>query len=214
MPLPKAILWTEFLVLFAVLPAVVWTWGEGGGSVPVFPLLWTITGYCVLMLRREGSFAWRTIFGWRGAAAHLPKVLLRFVVIAGVLAGVIAWRWPELFLNFPRQRPQLWAIVMLLYPILSVLPQGIVYRVFVVRRYAGLFGQGLGLTLAGAMAFAWVHVIFANAVAAPMTLLGGWLFVNTYRRSGSPMLAWLEHALYGCMIFTVGLGRFFYHGGS
>jgi len=41
---------------------------------------------------------------------------------------------------------------------------------------------------------------------------GGWLFGGTYRRSRSLGLVCLEHALYGDLIFTVGLGQYFFHG--
>ncbi len=41
---------------------------------------------------------------------------------------------------------------------------------------------------------------------------GGWLFADTYRQSRSLWLVCLEHALYGDLIFTIGLGTFFYHG--
>ena len=38
---------------------------------------------------------------------------------------------PERLFAFVRQRPLVWALVIILYPVLSVYPQGIVYRVFI-----------------------------------------------------------------------------------
>jgi hypothetical protein len=45
-----------------------------------------------------------------------------------------------------------------------------------------------------------------------LTLIGGWFFAETYARTRSMRLVWLEHALYGCLVFTIGLGDYFYHG--
>ena len=47
-----------------------------------------------------------------------------------------------------------------------------------------------------------------------MTAAGGWLFARDYARHRSLTLVCLEHAAYGCVIFTVGLGRFFYSGAA
>jgi uncharacterized protein len=47
-----------------------------------------------------------------------------------------------------------------------------------------------------------------------MTLIGGVLFANDYSRHRSLTLTCFEHSLYGCLIFTVGLGRFFYTGAA
>lgn len=37
---------------------------------------------------------------------------------------------------------------------------------------------------------------------------------GTYRRARSLLAASIEHALYGMLVFSVGLGRFFFHGTS
>jgi len=55
-------------------------------------------------------------------------------------------------------------------------------------------------------------VLFLNPLAVLLTLAGGWMFAGTHRQTGSLAIAAIEHALYGCWIFTAGLGEFFYHG--
>jgi hypothetical protein len=47
-----------------------------------------------------------------------------------------------------------------------------------------------------------------------MTTAGGLLFARDYARHRSLSLTCLEHSLYGCLIFTIGLGRFFYTGAA
>jgi membrane protease YdiL (CAAX protease family) len=99
-----------------------------------------------------------------------------------------------------------------LYPILSVYPQGIVYRAFIFERYRELFGPSWAIVLASAVAFAYVHIVFRNPLAIGLTFLGGVLFAYRYLQTGSLFVSSFEHALYGCAIFTIGLGRSFYHG--
>ena len=43
-----------------------------------------------------------------------------------------------------------------------------------------------------------------------ITAAGGLLFAWDYARHRSLRVTWIEHSLYGCLIFTVELGRLFY----
>ena len=145
---------------------------------------------------------------------ELRAMALRFAVIAPVLT-LTAWlALPEFFLGFPRQRPMLWLAVMIGYPLLSVWPQEMLYRRFLFSRYAPLFGAGSGYLAASALAFGYAHIILMNAIAPVVTAGGGLLFAAAYARHRSLMLVCLEHALYGCALFTVGLGRFFFTGAA
>jgi hypothetical protein len=57
-----------------------------------------------------------------------------------------------------------------------------------------------------------MHVIFGNGLAMALTLVGGLFFGHTYLRTRSLLACTFEHGLYGCFVFTIGLGRFFYAG--
>ena len=145
---------------------------------------------------------------------ELRALLLRLVVL-GPLLTLAAWlAWPEHFLALPRTRPWLWLAVLAAYPLLSVWPQEVLFRTFLHRRYQPLFGDCAGFVAASALAFGFAHVLYLNAVAVGLSALGGLLFASAYARHRSLALACLEHALYGCLVFTVGLGRFFYTGAA
>lgn len=146
--------------------------------------------------------------------SKLKPALIRFAIIAPLVSLIVWLTLPGDFLSFPRERPQLWATVMVLYPLLSVWPQEVIYRAFLHRRYAPLFGNGRGYVLASALAFGYMHVIFLNWIAVVMTLVGGYIFASDYARCRSLWVVTIEHALYGCLIFTTGLGRFFYSGAA
>ena len=142
--------------------------------------------------------------------AGLKNVLKRFVIFAPIIT-LLTWAFlPDNIFSFPRERPQQWLMVMMLYPLLSVWPQEIAYRAFLYHRYAPLFGTGSGYVIASALLFGFMHIIFLNPVAVIMTTIGGYLFASDYARHKSLTLACIEHALYGSLIFTLGLGLYFY----
>jgi len=102
-------------------------------------------------------------------------------------------------------------MVMIIYPIYSVLPQGIIHRAFLFHRYRVLF-QGWLMIVASAAAFSYMHIVFKNPLAMLLTLAGGILFAKTYKDTDSLVISLIEHALYGNFVFTIGLGRYLYLG--
>lgn len=115
---------------------------------------------------------------------------------------------PDAFLHLPLHDPWMMLAIGVLYPLLSVVPQGITYRVFMSQRYLRLFRSETTFIVSSAACFAAGHIIFRNWVAVSVTFAGGLLFMQTYRRTQSHLLASFEHALYGVFAFVVGLGRF------
>jgi hypothetical protein len=201
----KAMLLLEFLAIFGVGPLLVLAFKQR----LVF----------VLLLWLGALVAWRATRHHRQPPLpaddfqrELRGLALRFAAITPIL-GVGTWlTMPEWFLSFPSQRPWLWLAVMLGYPLLSAWPQELLYRRFSLIRYRLLFGSGAGFVAASGLAFGYAHVIFLNPIAVGLSMAGGLLFAANYARHRSLTLVWLEHALYGCLIFTIGLGRFFFTG--
>jgi membrane protease YdiL (CAAX protease family) len=101
---------------------------------------------------------------------------------------------------------------MVLYPVLSVYPQGLLYRAFFFERYAPLFAGKWPMIIASALAFAFMHIVFRNVLAVALTFAGGLLFAARYVETGSLATSCFEHGLYGCWLFSIGLGQYFYHG--
>ena len=119
---------------------------------------------------------------------------------------------PDMFLSIVRYRPELWIMIMLLYPLLSAWPQEIIYRSLFFERYQVLFPSVPLLLLANGTLFGFGHLFYDNWVAIAMTAAGGVVMGWAYLRQRSMALAWVLHSLAGQLIFTAGLGRFFYHG--
>ena len=198
----------EFLLLFFIGPTL---FAYTRHRIPAIPALWGLTAYCLIVLLRDPGFDREHL--WNAAAlSENARPIVALFTLAAVIGIVLVRRFvPDLFLSFPRSKPRVWSMVMVLYPILSVYPQGIVYRAFVFDRYRDLFGPPWAIVLASAVAFAYVHIVFQNKLAIGLTLIAGVLFALRYLQTGSLFVSSFEHALYGCSIFTIGLGRSFYH---
>lgn len=143
---------------------------------------------------------------------HLKRLLQRFAVLAPCILLMTWLIFPHDFLSIPRNNPKLWALVLVLYPLLSVWPQEVLYRHFIFRRYPPLFPRQTGMVIASALVFGFAHILFLNPIAIILCIIGGALFAGDYAQHHSLRLSCLEHALYGCLLFTAGLGRFFYTG--
>jgi len=145
--------------------------------------------------------------------SSLASILVLFVIAGGMLAAFVHQQLPRAFLSFPRQRPQMWLTIVLLYPILSVVVQELVYRTFFFHRYGPLFGDRRWLAiLANGFLFGFAHIIFYNWVAIIGTTISGTLLAYRYTETRSFWAVWLEHSLYGILVFTIGLGGFFFTG--
>ena len=68
------------------------------------------------------------------------------------------------------------------------------------------------VALSSAFVFALAHLVFWNWVALVLTFVGGGIFAAAYLGRGGFALAVVLHAVAGAILFTSGLGGFFYHG--
>ncbi len=205
----RVALGVEFVLLFVLLPL---GYRFSPRPVPALPVLWVAAFYCWWQLRRDSSFSIALLWNAGAVWGQLASMLICFAASAAVIWLGVRLIAPELLFGFVRTRPGFWGLVMVLYPVLSVYPQGIVYRSFLMHRYASLFPSPVVLIVVSAAAFAWMHLIFRNPVAMGLTFLGGLLFAWRYAATGSLFTSSVEHALYGCWMFTVGLGQYFYYG--
>ncbi len=207
----KARLWAEMLLLFAGLPIVcILLRREVIGMV--VPLLLVAGLFSWLWLKRQPGYDLKRLWIGPAFSRHiLPRIAL-FVPLGVLLTGLSYWILPDYFLVFPRYTPLIWALVMVLYPVLSAYPQELVFRAFFFERYRPLFKTDFAMILASAVLFGFAHAFLGNWIAPVLAGIGGILFGRTYLRSGSLVIASLEHGLYGDLLFTLGMGWFFYAG--
>lgn len=189
---------TEFLALYALAPLVLAAMPQ---RVPVIPPLWVAAAICGAWVKRQPRAGAAPRADLRRA---LTSILIRWVALVVGLSALLLAVYPERWLELPREQPRFWLALVVLYPVVSVIPQGVVYRSFLLRRYALLFVGETALRAAATFAFAFAHVVFRNVWAVGLTAIGGWLFSGTYRRTGSAAVAGFEQWLYGAALFTVG----------
>ena len=201
-------LWLEFLAVFGGLPMFIYLTRDRGA---MFIILWVgaAAGYYTLK-RANPAFTYRSEWHLSAARAGIRPVMERFFLLAIMLTCFAIVHDTDRLFDFPAHYPQKWLLVMLLYPLLSVWPQEILFRSFLMQRYAPIFTKPVQLAAVSAFAFAYAHIVFNNWVAFVFCLAGGWLFAGTYQRHRSLALACLEHSVYGCFVFTLGLGWYFY----
>jgi hypothetical protein len=195
----------EYVLLFYGLVGLYIAAPVPGGPIPVL----LVTAVAVLAyLRRSAGFD-RAVLTRRGP---LRSAVLLWAAVSALAAVAILVADPDRLFDLPRQEPLLWAAVVIFYPLVSVYPQELLFRAFLLHRYAPVFGTGRRAAAASAAAFGFAHLLFGNVLAVLATVAGGWLFARRYQRTGSLTAVSAEHAWYGITIFTIGLGQFFYHG--
>lgn len=188
------------------------------------PLLLGGTIAALVVLRSERGFKRGQLANTSGFLARLPQLLRVFAICIPIIAGLMALMlfakgqgWivmpPEVgWFSLLRDKPYIYALVMVGYPVLSVYPQEIIYRALFFQRYAPAFGSIPAAVAANALLFGWAHVVFRNPVAIVLTVAGGVIFSITYMRTKSLLAAAFEHTLYGCLLFTIGFGWYFFGG--
>lgn len=206
----RLLLGAELFAFFVLVPFTIW---QGWLSVPFIVLpLYGLCLYALIWLLVSRRLQPRQL--WFGEAASLEKAALitiakRFVLVVALVWWVVVEFFPDNLLVFPAEHFFIWLLFVALYPLFSVIPQELLFRAFFFRRYADIIpDKGFMITLS-TLLFAFMHIVFANGIVILCTLIGGYFFADTYARTGSLRVVCLEHALYGGVIFTFGLGEFF-----
>ncbi len=201
-------LWSEFALLFFLFP--LYYAFHHDASPLVFLVLLSLLGF--VLLYRNKSFRNEFFLNKQGWVEDLPRILLIFVALVIVLGCFTYWFYPDFLFYCPRHHFPLWLTLMVIYPLFSVYPQELIYRAFLFHRYGSRLRNEKNAIHLSAIAFAFGHVIYFHPLSIILTFFGGYLFAWTYARTRSLLAVSFEHALYGCLLYTIGLGRFFYTG--
>jgi len=207
----KFFLSVEFIILCLIIPGII----IFGRFAPfMFAFLWGATLYALIIIRLYHFDGWRDI--WRAETVtwdNLKPILGRWVLASLGMLVFCAFYDPERLFYIPKERPEIIPAIIFLYPLISALPQELIFCTFFFRRYRPFFGSGHWIVIASAVIFAYVHVLYINPVAPVLSLAGGVIFALTYLRHKSLALVTIEHGLYGNSLFLIGLGHYFYSGG-
>jgi hypothetical protein len=204
--------WGELALLYGAAPYAVDRAVHHDG-IPVFIALLPVLAIVVMFLILDRTFSLRREFSRGFSLGQLGSILAVFAVGGGIVVSYVATYHASLFLEFPRNRPDVYLRIMLLYPLMSVLVQELVYRTFFFHRYGVLFGRAwwLAIILNGVL-FGFGHIVIRDPFAIYGSMGLGLLLAWRYAMTRSFWAVFLEHTLWGWLVFTVGLGRYFFTG--
>lgn len=195
----------ELILLFVIVPVVYHFFFR---QISLFAILVAAAIGAVLILRFDDNFHWNVL------GVNTYKVwqilILRFGIFAAMLTLYVYYFEPDRFLRLFLERPHLLALIFFFYPLFSALPQEFIFRTFFYHRYRKLFPNTHVLMLVNATLFAIAHLIFQNWIAIVATFVLSLAVSSTYLRSRSLLACTVEHALYGNLIYLIGVGEFFY----
>ncbi|MEM8793012.1 MAG: CPBP family intramembrane glutamic endopeptidase [Pseudomonadota bacterium] len=201
-------LWLEFALLYIGIPVLMLMFL---GQYSLFTTVWLLAAASMFLLWRTPGFKVSKL--WQGFKWRDLRILAAFSLLTVICTfSTVLLVVPERFLDLPINRSGLWIMIMLLYPPLSAWPQEIIFRTLFFERYGVLFANAKALIATNAVVFGFGHLFFQNPITIIMTGAAGAFMGWAYYKSGSLWLAWLLHSVGGMIVFTSGLGIFFYHG--
>ncbi len=192
----------EFFFIFFILPSAIFFLDS---SIIVFLTLYLVFTLSIVILYFDKSFSFTSL---------RKKVDWKFIIIFSLIFLSLSFFYvilvdKDLLFIFPKTNFELWLLVILIYPFLSVIPQEIVYRVFFFQRYFPNERSFYFLTLLNMIVFSYGHVVFNNVHAILITAIVSPIFTYAYLKK-SFFTCIVLHALGGQIIFTLGLGKYFF----
>lgn len=135
------------------------------------------------------------------------KETITKLILISVLTFMFVWITnKEALFNVLLNKLKLWVFILFVYSVFSVYPQELIYRTFFFKRYKSMFYSKRLLVFMNAIVFSLGHIFFKNTLVLLLTFFGGLLFALTYYKTNSTLLVSIEHAIYGCWLFTIGMG--------
>ena len=193
----------EFFFVFIIVPI---------SFVLEYPvLLKMITGivgflYIIFVLLRVEKKQFKIAKGldWK---LFWKQTFLKFIAIV-ILTTIYVWIFDQSNLySVVLNKPFMWIAILFIYSLFSVYPQELIFRTFYFQRYESFFKSKASLIFINAVVFSLAHLFFRNTLVLVLTFLGGLLFAMTFYKSKSTLFVTIEHAIYGCWLFTVGMGE-------
>jgi len=200
----------EFLIICIVIPGIIiinkW-------AVYMFFFLWAASGYTFFILLRTYKEKLKEIWNWSAVTwRNLRPILIRFFLASIGMSLFIYFYDPGKMFGLFYYRPEIIPFLLVLYPLISALPQELIFCSYFFKRFKVFFGEGKVMVIMSAVVFAYAHILYINPVAPLLSFLGGLIFASTYLKTRSLALVTIEHGLYGNFLFLIGLGYYFYGG--
>lgn len=200
----------EFLLLCIFVPGIIMV---NKWAPQMFLFLWAASLYALSVMRSIYHDRIKEIWNWKAVTwVNLKPLLIRWVIASFGMVFFLYLYDPDKMFGLLLYRPEFIPFLLVLYPLLSALPQEFIFCSFFFERYKDLYGANQKMMIASAITFAYAHCLYINPVAPTLSLFGGLIFASTYLKTRSLALVTIEHGLYGNTLFLIGLGYYFYGG--
>ncbi len=192
----------EFFFIFLALPSIIFFLNS---TIFVFAALYLVFILALVVLYFDKTFLFVSL---------KKKIDWKFVAIFTVIFLCLSFIYilmidKNLLFIFPKTNFKLWLLVVFIYPFLSVIPQELVYRVLFFQRYFPNINNFFFSMLINLIVFSYGHLVFNNVHAIIITAIVSPIFAFAYLKK-SFLTCVILHSLGGQIIFTLGLGRYFY----
>lgn len=192
----------EFFVIFILLPASFAIRYSAWIKLSIGFVGFLYILYILLKIEKE-KFKTAPNLNWK---LFWKETLLKFLIIAFLTTLFVFFNNRDALFNVLLSKPKLWIFILFIYSLFSVYPQELIYRTFYFKRYKELIHNDSLFIFINAAVFSLGHLFFKNSLVIILTFLGGLLFAVTYSKTKSTLLVSIEHIIYGCWLFTVGMG--------
>lgn len=192
----------EFFFIFLIIPSTIFFLDS---SIIIFLSLYLVSILSLIILYFDKTFLFTSL---------KKKIDWKFVIIFSVVFFFLGFFYvllvdKNLLFIFPKTNFKLWLIVIFIYPFLSVIPQELVYRVFFFQRYFPNIYRFYFPAFLNLVVFAYGHLVFSNMHAIIITAIVSPIFTYAYLKK-SFLTCVILHSLGGQIIFTLGLGKYFF----
>ncbi|MCF8242076.1 MAG: CPBP family intramembrane metalloprotease [Melioribacteraceae bacterium] len=201
----------EFITVFIVLPLIMLLIAQSTKKI-IVPFYIILGSIFLLVILFDRTFDKSKLLSKSNFKKHIKLIILRFTIGVIVLITMVSLHSPEKLFSFVIEHTNLWLLALIFYPVLSVIPQELFFRVFFFHRYETLFSNRYHIIIINGICFGLAHLFYGNFAAPVLSTLGGIMFAYTYSKSNSLLITSIEHGLWGVLIFTIGLGDYFYSG--
>ena len=192
----------EFFFIFLALPSTIFFFDS---TIIIFATLYLVFILSLVILYFDKTFLLVSLkkkIDWKFVSIFTVSfICLGFIYILLIDKSLLFY--------FPKTNFKLWLLVMFVYPFLSVIPQEVVYRVFFFQRYFPKNNNFFFLIILNLIVFSYGHIVFNNIHAILITAIVSPIFTFAYLRK-SFLTVVILHSLGGQVIFTLGLGKYFY----
>ena len=193
----------ELFIITIIFPFIIITLKIQKLVIPIVIVIGILSLY--YLIRKKYSFRSPIILNKKIIQEMLLRILLNFIMLF-----FLVYLFLDKFLILPYLNFKLWLLLIIIYPIISVLPQELFFRAFFFQRYSLLFKNKNYLILTNAIIFSFVHSIYLNNIIVILTFFGGIIFARNYYYNKSLFLVTIEHSLLGIFVFSIGLGYYFH----